>query len=502
MQKSTKLFFAYTRVSTQRQGVEGVSLEAQRRAIQDYAQRQNLAITQWFEERQTAAKRGRPIFVQMLSLLRKGKANGLIVHKIDRSARNLKDWADLGELVDTGVDIHFANENYDLRSRGGRLSADIQAVVAADFIRNLREETKKGILARLQQGRYPRWAPVGYLNCGKGIKKPDPIRGPLVRQAFELYATGNYSLEGLIEEMDRRGLRNCRGTKLSRNGMSCILNNRFYMGLIPMKGMNLVFAGVHEPLVSKILFDRVQQILRGKTMIHAKHHFFVFSRLITCKVCSRHLSGEIQKGHTYYGCRMPSCPQRKSFREEMIEKTVLAKFRTIRFSETEEAFFRTRFEEFLHNLGSAQDQNLKSLKLQFDQITAKISRLVDAYAEGILVAEIVREKQNALLAEKKDIENRLASVERQDMIAVTGRMRQFFELARNAEQSYKIALPEEKRDLVRTLTSNLAVEAENLFVELTFPFSELEKCSENNSSTAMGIRTPVTAVRGRCPRPG
>ena len=198
MQKSTKLFFAYTRVSTQRQGVEGVSLEAQRRAIQDYAQRQNLAITQWFEERQTAAKRGRPIFVQMLSLLRKGKANGLIVHKIDRSARNLKDWADLGELVDTGVDIHFANENYDLRSRGGRLSADIQAVVAADFIRNLREETKKGILARLQQGRYPRWAPVGYLNCGKGIKKPDPIRGPLVRQAFELYATGNYSLEGLI----------------------------------------------------------------------------------------------------------------------------------------------------------------------------------------------------------------------------------------------------------------------------------------------------------------
>ena len=99
MQKSTKLFFAYTRVSTQRQGVEGVSLEAQRRAIQDYAQRQNLAITQWFEERQTAAKRGRPIFVQMLSLLRKGKANGLIVHKIDRSARNLKDWADLGELV-------------------------------------------------------------------------------------------------------------------------------------------------------------------------------------------------------------------------------------------------------------------------------------------------------------------------------------------------------------------------------------------------------------------
>src|SRR5437879_8680229 len=174
----------------------------------------------------------------MLKDLRQGKANGLIVHKIDRSARNLKDWADLGELVDTGVDIHFANENYDLRSRGGRLSADIQAVVAADFIRNLREETKKGIMARIQQGRYPRCAPVGYLNCGKGIKKPDPIQGPLIRQVFESYATGHYSLDRLIEEMHQHGLRNGRGTRVSKNGMSIILNNRFYLGLIPLKNAN------------------------------------------------------------------------------------------------------------------------------------------------------------------------------------------------------------------------------------------------------------------------
>ena len=57
----------------------------------------------------------------------------MIIHKIDRSARNLKDWADLGELIDQGIDVHFANESLDLHSRGGRLSADIQAVVAADY---------------------------------------------------------------------------------------------------------------------------------------------------------------------------------------------------------------------------------------------------------------------------------------------------------------------------------------------------------------------------------
>ena len=109
-----------------------------RDAIQRHAQRYSLDIADWFEERETAAKRGRRIFNRMMKLLKQGKADGAIIHKIDRSARNLKDWADLGELIDEGIEVHFANESLDLQTRGGRLSADIQAVVAADYIRNPR----------------------------------------------------------------------------------------------------------------------------------------------------------------------------------------------------------------------------------------------------------------------------------------------------------------------------------------------------------------------------
>src|SRR5271155_6201404 len=100
-------------------------------------------------------------------------------------ARNLKDWADLGELIDAGVEVHFANESLDLHTRGGRLSADIQAVVAADYIRNLREETRKGFYGRLKQGLYPLPAPLGYLDRGKGkVKEVDPIMAPVVARAF------------------------------------------------------------------------------------------------------------------------------------------------------------------------------------------------------------------------------------------------------------------------------------------------------------------------------
>src|SRR5262250_985510 len=182
-----KQFYGYVRVSTAKQGEKGVSLQEQRDAIERYAQRNGLQISEWFEERETAAKRGRPIFNKMLKLLKSGKSDGVIIHKIDRSARNLKDWADLGELIDGGIEVHFANESLDLHSRGGRLSADIQAVVAADYIRNLREETIKGFYGRLKQGLYPLPAPVGYLDQGRGRPKViDPLNGPLVRLAFEL----------------------------------------------------------------------------------------------------------------------------------------------------------------------------------------------------------------------------------------------------------------------------------------------------------------------------
>src|SRR5258708_38249308 len=205
-------FFGYVRVSTARQGEQGVSLQQQREAIARHAQKSGFEVAEWFEEQETAAKRGRPIFGRMLKQLQQGRARGVIIHKIDRSARNLKDWAELGELIDQGIEVHFANESLDLNSRGGRLSADIQAVVASDFIRNLREETKKGFYGRLKQGLLPMPAPLGYRNVGSGKpKEPDPQTAPLIRHLFEVYSTATANFHDLLKEADRVGLRGRSG---------------------------------------------------------------------------------------------------------------------------------------------------------------------------------------------------------------------------------------------------------------------------------------------------
>src|SRR2546426_286981 len=315
-----KTYFAYTRVSTVRQGEHGVSLQEQRDAIARYAQRHALEISEWFEERETAAKQGRRVFARMLTRLQRREAEGVIIHKIDRSARNLTDWAELGDLIDQGIEVHFANESLDLNSRGGRLSADIQAVVAADFIRNLREETKKGIYGRLKQGVYPWPAPLGYLNKGKGNpKEPDPVQGPLLRRAFELYATGRYNLETLAQEMFRVGLRNRNGRKVTVNGLSTALNNLFYIGIIKLEKTGETFRGAHKTLATKSLFERVQNVLSGKARSSGWRHFLTFRRLLTCEHCTYTLIGETQKGHVYYRCHTRNW-RTSCVREEVVDK--------------------------------------------------------------------------------------------------------------------------------------------------------------------------------------
>lgn len=227
-----KQLFAYIRVSTAKQG-QGVSLQEQRAAIERYAARMGVLIVQWFEERKTAAKAGRPEFARMVKLLRSGKADGVVIHKIDRSTRNYRDWADIDELIDSGIEVRFANDDLDLRSRGGRLAADIQVAVAVDYIRNLREEALKGIHGRLKQGLLPNGVGIGYIDTGAGKPKViDPARAPLVKRVFELYATGAYTLRHITTDAERMGLRNRNGHALRMQEIHKVLRNPFYAGII------------------------------------------------------------------------------------------------------------------------------------------------------------------------------------------------------------------------------------------------------------------------------
>lgn len=465
----TKSYFSYVRVSTQRQGSQGTSLAEQLAAIERYALRFNLRIARQFEERETAAKQGRPVFLEMLKGLKNGAASGLIIHKIDRSARNLKDWADLGALIDSGIEVHFANESLDLNSRGGRLSADIQAVVAADYIRNLREETKKGIYGRLRQGLYPFPARVGYLDAGQGNpKKLDPVQSPLVKQAFELYASGNCGLNALVEKMYEAGLRNKNGGKISRNGMVCILKNPFYMRLIKIEKTSELFAGTHPPIVSKTLFDEVQAVFAGKLIRKKLRHFFIFRRIITCQSCQNSLIAERQKGNVYYRCHTINC-QQKTVREEMIETKLLEIYKKLQFTDVEYECLKDEAEKYLKDEPKRTAIAKKQLLMDIARIEIRLAKLADAYVDEVFDKETYFAKKNELIIKRQEIKEKLES-KRGGEADSHKELQEFLELVKSVYLSYKTANPEEKREMVQITTSNLTVERKLVAIKLRKPF--------------------------------
>ena len=465
-------YIGYIRVSTVKQGTKGVSLIEQRDAILRFAERNGFIITIWLEEMETAAKQGRPVFNQALKLLRTGKAKGIILHKLDRGARNLRDWAAIGELSDQGIEVHFVTESIDLQTRGGRLSADIQAVVAADYIRNLREETRKGFYGRLKQGLYPLQAPLGYLDQGGGKAKTiDPISGPFIRKAFELYATGQYNLHSLCEELYRLGLRSRKGGKVTIARLSVILNNTFYIGLISIHKTGETFVGVHEPIIAKTLFDRVHGILTGKTNTRIQRHDYSYRRMLSCATCHFSLIAERQKGHVYYRCHTRSCPQ-PCVREETIGTEVSQFFQKVRYDDQEREYYRARIQTMKATWASRQADETKSLNLKQSQIKDRLNRLTDAYLDQALDKTMFEERKKSLLLEQKGIEEHLMNVTRQNS-ASPEKLEIFLELAADAWLSHQLAIPADAREILKIFTSNRLVEGQNVDLKPSPAFEEI-----------------------------
>lgn len=470
--KQMEGYIGYIRVSTVKQGTQGVSLQEQRDSISRYAERNGLVITIWLEEMETAAKKGRPEFTKALRLLRSSKARGIVLHKLDRGARNLRDWNDIGELSDQGVEIHFVNEAINLQSRGGRLSADIQAVVAADYIRNLREETRKGFYGRLKQGFYPMRAPIGYLDHGKAkVKTIDPVRGPLVRKAFELYGSGKYNLETLGKAVEKLGLRNRNGKPVTRNGLSIMLNNSFYIGLMPIRKTGETFDGLHEPIVGKSLFDRVQRVLSGKFNGKAQRHVFPLRKALRCARCNYSLIGEHQKGNTYYRCHSKQCAG-TSIRADIADAVATRFFRDLKFGDQEKDYFRPKVLEMREKWASQVDDEIQGQALIQSQIKDRLDRLTDAFLDQSIDKATFEERKTKLLLEKKATEERLAEL-RSNAAQRMDRLENFLELSQRAWLSYRLCFPEEKREILEIITSNRLVTGKDVDFKPSLAFAPL-----------------------------
>jgi site-specific DNA recombinase len=464
------IYFGYIRVSTAKQGQHGSSLQEQRDAIEAFAERHHFLISEWFEDRETAAKKGRTQFLRMMTRLEGGKASGVILHKIDRGARNLWDWARIQGLLDSGVEVHFVHDNLDMGSRGGRLAADIQAVVAADYVRNLRDEVLKGQRGRLKQGLYPWGAPLGYRNNGKGaVKTIDPVTGPLVRQAFELYASGQHSFDTLRVELRRRGLARANGELLSRRSFTSILRNPFYAGLLRVKSEH--YSGIHEPLIGARLFREVQAVLDGKVKKGPTKHTYLYRKLFTCAACGSTLVGERQIGIVYYRCHKFTCPS-TGLREDAISAEFARTFEALRFTQQDRDEMRPLIEEDEEVLIKERAERVKAASVRVVALEERARRLTDLYVDKMIDREAYQSRQETLM-----LELAAAKQERQQLMSEKSQIKACIEGFFTYLNALRCDNPDgyvfEYRELLKSASSNRQLVNKRPYVTTQWPLGEI-----------------------------
>ena len=299
----TKAVF-YGRVSDERQ-VEGYSQQVQDHGADDYAARQSLEIVRRWVIQESAKKPGRKAFNEMVKFMKANPSvKAIIFEKTDRSTRNFHDVDQLYQLIEVhDKELHFYKTGLVLNRNSkssDKLRFDIEAVLARNYINNLSEEVKKGMDAKVEEGGWASIAPTGYLNDPVSRDAvQDEKRGPIVRQLWELFGTGRYTLDDLVEIAKKEGLDHpLKRVPMKKSGIHCILNNPFYYGMTRWKGELRI--GRHEPLISKALFDRVQEILhRQKKKL--KDRKFAFRGLATCGHCGSAVTAEFHKKHQKNG---------------------------------------------------------------------------------------------------------------------------------------------------------------------------------------------------------
>jgi len=202
----------YAHVSTDGQAQKELSIPAKIEAMTQYACRNGWKITGQFVDRGESAKTAdRPELQRLIRHCQEDKSvDVVLVHKMDRLARNVFDRATIKLMLKRNK-IRLISVSKPLDDNSiGQFMEYIIAGAAEYYSANLASEIRKGNMAKLQKGEWPTKPPVGYKSVpgenNRVAHVPDERMAPLVRQAFELFSTGNYSLQALSEDLFHRGL--------------------------------------------------------------------------------------------------------------------------------------------------------------------------------------------------------------------------------------------------------------------------------------------------------
>jgi site-specific DNA recombinase len=449
-------------------------------------------------EKQSAKSPGRSVFNTMLERIEAGEADGILAWHPDRLARNSIDGGRIIYLLDTGVIITLKFPTFRFEpDPQGKFMLNIMFGQSKYYVDSLSENTKRGLREKVRRGEYPSIAPLGYLNDYRTKRIiVDPERAPVMRQAFETYATGKVTFDDLRQFFATRGIRTRNGKLLARAHMSKIFSNPFYYGHFYYAGE--VHEGKHEPIISKEVFDKVQAVINHRwrwSPGEKKREPKAFMGLLRCGECGFGISAEIQKGHTYYRCSKKNKVQRCSqpyIREEALdaEITALLKPFSLRVDWADEMLLRVKEEE--KHTAQTATRLVVQKREEIEKINARLQKLLDSFLDQLIDRETFAAEKAKLMSRKKTLEEQKARLTagRADWLEP---FQNWILTAKNAGKTAESGSLQEKRVLaLKVFGSNLVLDSKKARGSCVKPWSLLV---ENSSSGGLVRDTgfePVT----------
>ena len=498
-----KFAVSYLRVSSKGQAErgggddEGYSIPAQREANKRKAHSMGAIIGKEFVDRGKSARSAkRPELQKMLDYVRENKEriDYVIIHKVDRWARNRGDDADITRAInEAGVQLVSASENID-STPSGQLVHGIMSTIAEFYSSNLSAEVKKGKDQKVKNGGTPSKAPLGYRNIrdfdemGRRNSRVelDPERAPMIKLAFEEYATNNWSLSTLAEHLADIGLAtpktpNLPAKPINKKILHDVLTNPYYKGIILYN--NVEYAGKHEKIVNEYLWEEVQAVLRSnvcgeRTRIH--EHYL--KSTVYCGKCGARLIIHNAKSrcgnrYPYFVCsarhsKRNNCDQRSLLIDE-IEDQIVKMYGRINFTSE----FRNLLEQWIisqiDKLADESKAELERLKKQKDKLEREQRKLLQAHYADAVPLDLLKEEQARIGDSLRNITGAMEA-HQSEHSEITENIHQVFELLDDCGRTYEMANGTQRRCFNQALFEKIRVcDDMNMDADYTEPFATL-----------------------------
>ena len=507
-------YILYARKSSEEDNRQMLSLDAQENVLKDIAVRESLHIVEVLREAHSAKEPDqRPIFSEMVKMIKAGKANGILCWKMDRLARNPVDEGLIKYLLQSGRIQQIKTPERNYQPEDNALIASVEFGMANQYIRDLSTNVKRGLHEKAKRGLYPAFAPLGYLNNPydpKGFKKliKDPIRFEQVRKIFDLILGGNHTpVQAWRIARNDWKMTNSKGKSVSRSTIYRILINTLYAGIFEYPvGSGEWHKGKHSQMITLEEYDKVQNILGKKGKPRQQKHIFSFTGVIRCGSCGamvtaqhtikKQKNGNIHR-YIYYRCTKkvnPHCTE-KCVEEKILKEQIAEKVRHITIPVGFHAWGLAKIKRDIQEEERFRDKIAESKQQQYDNIEKQISKLLD-----LLTREVISEKDYQIkYAElnKKRVLFDIKPADSEDIIQkLTSKGTEYFDFCRDALSELEKDDPEKHRRIVSKLGSNLLLKDRIISFSIKKALKVFEELSKEVNQIHTRLKPPKNGRNG------